>query len=300
MQAVDGVISSAEYNLFASKAQEITSVDNVAAQVDAFRSLSDEARAEVLQQCNQYRIGGFRRSSLLNTIRLNRSYAYKMWTLSNLIEEGFDQSLRLRQGSLRGETRSYLEEYAVRGTYIEFTTEKEFLAWMGDPNAKPTKETALDVYIKRGDLFAASIAKKELGASSAELRSFKRMMINEKTLEDNLEHNIDVLGRKLGLTLELVGRQYATTVGPIDLLTRDRKSDQYFVVELKRDRSTDRVFGQLSRYMGWVKKNLADGSAVGGVIVAAKIDDKLRAARDAHDTTVHLVEFESRMSIAVV
>lgn len=35
-------------------------------------------------------------------------------------------------------------------------------------------------------------------------------------------------------------------------------------------------------------------------IVAAKIDDKLRSARDAHPTEVHLVEFESRMSVSLV
>jgi RecB family endonuclease NucS len=89
-------------------------------------------------------------------------------------------------------------------------------------------------------------------------------------------------------------------VGPIDLLGRDKRTGQYVVIELKKGRSADKVFGQLSRYMGWVKKNLANGGEVVGSIVASKIDDKLRSARDAHPTKVHLVEFESKMSVSVV
>jgi RecB family endonuclease NucS len=126
------------------------------------------------------------------------------------------------------------------------------------------------------------------------------MMIDERTLEDNIEKNFEDFGKRVGLSLRFEGRQFPTTVGPIDLLGRDKRSGQYVVIELKRGRSADKVFGQLSRYMGWVRKNLADGEDVIGVIVASKIDDKLRAARDAHHTTVHLVEFESKMSVKVV
>ncbi|MEB3088287.1 endonuclease NucS domain-containing protein, partial [Parvimonas sp. D4] len=76
--------------------------------------------------------------------------------------------------------------------------------------------------------------------------------------------------------LEFVGRQYETTVGPIDILARDKKSKGYVVIELKKGRAADKVFGQLSRYMGWVKKNLAGNAPVAGMIVGTTIDDKLR------------------------
>ena len=39
---------------------------------------------------------------------------------------------------------------------------------------------------------------------------------------------------------------------------------------------------------------------VHGVIVAREIDGKLKAARDAHDTKVHLVEFEMKVGAKVV
>lgn len=300
MQAVDGTVSMVEYNLFVAKARAFSDVDKVAEQIDAFRALSPEQQSEVVRQCRSYAIAGTRRGSIFQTIQLDRPYAYKMWTLSSLIGEGPDQSLRLRANALRGENRAFLDDYVANGAYIEFNNEKELLAWMGDLRQKPTKSAALEIYVSRGDLPAAAAAKKSLGASAGELRGFRRMMLDEKTLEDNIEANFSSFGQNLGMNLELIGRQYATTVGPIDLLGRDRKSGRYVVVELKRGRSADRVFGQLSRYMGWVKKNLADGGSVEGVIVAAKIDDKLRSARDAHDTKVQLVEFESKMSVAVV
>jgi hypothetical protein len=52
--------------------------------------------------------------------------------------------------------------------------------------------------------------------------------------------------------------------------------------------------------MGWVRTNLADNNSVQGVVVARKIDDKLKAARDAHDTKVHLIEFEMKLGATVV
>lgn len=298
LQASGGYLTRAEYRLFASKAQKIGDVDKVAELIDEFRDLSDDEQRELVRQCDAYKIAGVRRGSIYNTIKLNEAYALKMWTLSDLIEIGDDHSLRLK--SIRGDARKYLDRYGAEGTYITFADEKEFLAWMGDPNAMPSQQTALDIYVSRNDIEAAAATAKNMGATASEVRSFKRMLISEKTLEDNIEKNFDELGKRIGRTLELVGRQYPTTVGPIDLLGRDKKTGQYVVIELKRGRSADKVFGQLSRYMGWVKKNLAGGCEVAGAIVAARIDDKLRSARDAHGTKVDLVEFESRMSMKVV
>ncbi len=298
LQAVGGSVSRIEYRLFVAKAQNINEVDKVAELIDEFRELSAAEQAEVVRQCDAYKIAGVRRGSIYNTIKLNEGYALRMWTLSDLID--IDEKHNLKLKSIRGDARKYLEQYAVKGAFIAFANEKEFVAWMGDPYAVPTKQTALDVYVGRNDIEAAAATAKEMGASSSEVRKFKNMLISEKTLEDNVEKNFDDLGRRLGRSLELVGRQYSTTVGPIDLLGRDKKTGQYVVVELKKGRSADKVFGQVSRYMGWVKKYLANGEDVAGAIVAAKIDDKLRSARDAHATDVQLVEFESKMSMKVV
>jgi RecB family endonuclease NucS len=149
---------------------------------------------------------------------------------------------------------------------------------------------------------AAAIATKKKTAKSAkELADFQDMIVSEKAVEDYLENHLDVIGSKIGRNLKLVGRQYSTTVGPIDLLTVDNKTGDYVVIELKKGRSADKVYGQCSRYMGWIRKNLAtEGEKVHGVIVARDIDDKLKAARDAHDTKVDLIEFEMKIGAKAV
>jgi RecB family endonuclease NucS len=54
------------------------------------------------------------------------------------------------------------------------------------------------------------------------------------------------------------------------------------VVELKRGRGSDAVVGQVSRYMGWVKENLAGSHRVFGIILAADADEEMRYAVAAH------------------
>lgn len=298
LQTLDEDLSFTEYNLFVSRARNFGEVDRVAELIEGFRALAPDEQGEIIRRCKAYLIGGAKRESLYNTVQLNRGYAYRMWLASELFETDENHRLKLRKSAVRGSVRAWLDDYASNGTYIDFANEKEFLAWMGDPSMRPDRQTALDVYTARGDIEAAAKAKKSLGASASEVRNFKRMLITEKALEDAIQANFDQFSKNIGRNLKLLGRQYATTVGPIDLLAQDRATKQYVVIELKKGRSADKVFGQLSRYMGWVRKNLAKGCDVAGIIVGSVIDDKLRAARDAHPSTnVDLVEYESRLSV---
>jgi hypothetical protein len=78
---------------------------------------------------------------------------------------------------------------------------------------------------------------------------------------------------------EVVGEQYMTGVGPIDLLCRNKDGTGYTVVELKLGQSSDATIGQVTRYMGWIKKNLAkDGQSVRGLIICKDTDEKITAA----------------------
>jgi hypothetical protein len=62
-----------------------------------------------------------------------------------------------------------------------------------------------------------------------------------------------------------------------------------------------KVYGRCSRYMGWIRKNLAaKATRMHRVIVARRIDDKPKAARDAHDMNVHLIEFEMKIGATAV
>lgn len=78
---------------------------------------------------------------------------------------------------------------------------------------------------------------------------------------------------------EIIGQQYQTDTGPIDILAISQDSKTLLVVELKRGRASDVVVGQIQRYMGYIKDELAEpGQQVKGVIIALEDDLKLKRA----------------------
>jgi hypothetical protein len=77
-------------------------------------------------------------------------------------------------------------------------------------------------------------------------------------------------------------RQLSTPVGRFDFLCVDRANGSLVVVELKRVRPSDRVVGQIMRYMGYAGIELAAaGQAVEGLVIAHEVDDSLRYAVSA-------------------
>lgn len=76
-----------------------------------------------------------------------------------------------------------------------------------------------------------------------------------------------------------IGRQYPTDTGPVDILAVSKNNKDLLVVELKRGKASDTVVGQILRYMGFVKSELAEpDQAVRGVIIALEDDQRLRRA----------------------
>jgi hypothetical protein len=123
----------------------------------------------------------------------------------------------------------------------------------------------------------------------------------ERHLHDFLRDNWERLA--LGQEWQLYGEpgddspgyEYPTHVGRIDLLARHRTQQRWLVVELKRDQSSDVTVGQVMRYMGWVKRNLAaSNDQVQGLIIARRPDQQLLYALDVTpniDLKLYEVEF---------
>jgi len=106
--------------------------------------------------------------------------------------------------------------------------------------------------------------------------------VMEKYLEEFIEANFARIN--FGAKLELYqdeensGRQYSTPIGNIDLLAVDKEKKEFVVLELKKGRSSDVVIGQILRYMGWVKENLAKDWEVKGIIIVKEKDERLEYA----------------------
>lgn len=108
--------------------------------------------------------------------------------------------------------------------------------------------------------------------------------VMEKHLEDFLVANwaSTELGHDYDIYQEdgeLVGQQYPTDTGPLDILAISKDKSQLLVVELKKGRASDAVVGQVLRYMGYVQQELAEpGQRVRGVIIALDDDQRIRRA----------------------
>ena len=77
----------------------------------------------------------------------------------------------------------------------------------------------------------------------------------------------------------LIGRQYPSDTGPLDILAISKDRSELLVVELKRGKASDSVVGQIQRYMGYVKDQVAEPTqSVRGVIIALEDDLRIRRA----------------------
>lgn len=121
----------------------------------------------------------------------------------------------------------------------------------------------------------------------------------ESHLRDYLAQNLhlfDFLGplRLYGEGGE--GVEFPTKAGPVDILAVGA-DDTLFVFELKVSRGVDAVVGQVLRYMGAVRRDIAAGRKVMGVIVAASLSDKLKFAVAEVQDRVLAVEYELQVSL---
>ncbi|GAA0752218.1 DUF91 domain-containing protein [Sphingomonas sp. ABOLD] len=106
----------------------------------------------------------------------------------------------------------------------------------------------------------------------------------EKHLEDFLVANWGQteLGRDWEIYAdegELVGQQFPTDTGALDILAISKDRKRLLVVELKKGRASDAVVGQILRYMGYVQEELAEaGQTVEGAVIALDDDQRIRRA----------------------
>jgi hypothetical protein len=113
----------------------------------------------------------------------------------------------------------------------------------------------------------------------------------EAHLEDFIDRNWDSIDFGLKLARyqseDQSGRQFPADTWSIDFLCTEIGTGNFVVVELKKGRTSDMAVGQVLRYMGWVKRKLAKGGKVKGIIIAKDVDDALRyAVQDLGDVSV--------------
>ena len=116
-----------------------------------------------------------------------------------------------------------------------------------------------------------------------------QIVVLEKGLEEAIKPNLASL--QLKLADKDIQQQFwmGPGVGRSDLICTDARDD-LVVIEMKRGLTSDQAIGQVLRYVGWVRENIAqDGQGVHGCIVAGDYDEHLRLAASAAGVKLLLV-----------
>lgn len=123
----------------------------------------------------------------------------------------------------------------------------------------------------------AQLIYEKLGFGGADGEIF----ILEKGLEEAIKPNLENYGLKLAV--EKIQQQFSMGpgVGRSDLICSD-KDGNLIVIELKRGLSSDEAVGQILRYIGWIRENVAsEDQNVHGWIITGDYDEQLRLAASA-------------------
>jgi len=264
--ACAGELSGEEFVLFVSRARNHEDLKKTVNRIRSWRDLAAARRQEV-------------RSALRTThypiIERDHTYSLAFHHCDLLLQRGHG-GLYVLAGDIDALKARLAKQRGV-SEIIEFENEPDCIAFYGDPEHKGTQIEALDYYIDVSDIAnAVKVYKKLPREVRGDLtpEEFEKSQFLEKDLEDHLEKHLD----KIEGGLKLIARQHPTKVGPIDLFAKAKNGD-LVVLELKKGRAADKVFGQICRYIGCVKsEQQKKGPAVRGYIVGREVDVKLQYA----------------------
>ena len=124
----------------------------------------------------------------------------------------------------------------------------------------------------------------------------------ETALREYISNHLEIVESDLNLYEDEngnLGVEYPANKWNIDILAVDSKGN-LIVIELKKSRCADKVFGQLARYMGWVKEKIAKhGQTVRGIIIGGTISDELKYASSLIDS-VQLMEYNMSVKLNLI
>jgi RecB family endonuclease NucS len=130
---------------------------------------------------------------------------------------------------------------------------------------KPKTDDALEIKL----IEILSDVTHDMGESAA---------LQKDGVERDLQEELAATPAALGEELTLVKREWATEVGPVDLMCRD-EDGEWVAVEIKRIGTIEAV-EQLTRYLGFIREDPAK-SACRGILAAQKLKPQAIALADS-------------------
>lgn len=269
-------ISRLEYALIVSRAKSMDELEYIHSELLRFRSLTDEQKKSLKKDVGRIKR---KRRNLFEEILDSASKELSF----------FSSTLSFRYGKKDGEPFLFLfnEKQAKRTlheikvdkvTFIDFEQKEDWFNYFGEWENVPTQKNAVEYLLSTGR--KKDVEKiVELEENEPFIEQTKQA-IQEYHVEEFYTKNLNLLELNLRLYVNEYGRkgrQYPTEVGRIDLLCLT-PDGQFVVIEFKKAKTSDKIVGQIFRYMGWVRINLSKKRTVRGIIVAKDFDSKLKYA----------------------
>lgn len=266
---VGGQVTRDEFILFVGRLRQREDIAVTAQRIFSWRALSNADQDSIIDACG----------AEFGRRQTDTSYALGFHACAGYLDRFNDNRGRRGIKIIDGrfdELRDRLQFYENFPT-VEFSSKSNCVTFYGDLGGSPEIDDAVDYYLDTSQYEKAVEAFAQLPISARRgktVEQFRDEVFLEKDLEDYLEHNLHLI--EPGLQFDR--RQYGTQAGVIDIIATAENGDRV-VVELKKVRASDKVFGQLCRYMGCIKAHHAlPGQRVRGFIVGSEIDQKLRYA----------------------
>ena len=172
---------------------------------------------------------------------------------------------------------------------------REFRLWDPENDPTPWYKADFDAAIENGGDGTEDEINEEDDLGS-------RKFAFERDLQNYLVQNLGLLEPDLKLYEdedgEFTGVEFPAGQRYIDILAVGADG-AHVVIETKVSRAYDRVVGQILRYMGWIKKNLAGDVPVRGIVVASEVSEDLILATSSIEN-IRLVEYEISFSLKSV
>jgi hypothetical protein len=276
-QLPDNYFTQDEYILFISKIKshnplELKDTVNLIAE---FRLLSTEDKKNYINELNALDKKKNSKAKRTNyeTIKDSSAKELPLYTWGNIINQGVGEYVNCYVLNDRKKLEENLKDFENSIQFIEFDEKLDWIKYLGELK-NISLEDIVEMYLRDGK------SADEIKGRFSNAQDIDKIIgdkLYEREIEEYYFHNIGELDKNLVvLSNPMSGRQFPTHIGPIDLLCKDKKTDEYVIVELKRGHTNDEVIGQVLRYMGWVYINLEKSNkSVRGYVVANEFSENI-------------------------
>ncbi len=278
LMVTDGRIAFDEYDYLVNLAGSRQDLAQVAEWIRAWRDLAEHQRARLKQALDAVRLAaGPRHAAEPRAVRVraNGKYSRALFGFPRpIIVDADAEAIALDPDAADGEALDRDIDPPIR----RFASKADWLAHYGEMDGQSRLHPGLARRARppRADR-AALAAKLAKSPPPAEWTAEERRQV-EREIETAYAEDPGLL-QALEPGLQLEGRQLATPIGTMDLLCKGTDG-KYVVVEIKVGEAEDAAFGQILRYIGWIRRNFEDGDDnVRGILLAGGFADKARYSK---------------------